>query len=148
MCIVQSADSCFSRAGAQAQPSRHGLQDTEEGAKTYNNLGLVHSLRSDFAVSAKMFEAAGRIREKTGTLKMPMNARRLYNFGSMRLKQGRIAREELQEKAVSAEDVSQTATEDSQFFTQAAELLQKAVDILEKYDSWRIFTVNVCYVNV
>lgn len=113
----------------------HGLQDTEEGAKTYNNLGLLHSLRSDFAVSAEMFEAAGRVRTLTGTLKMPMNARRLYNFGSMRLKQGRIAREALQEKAVSdAQYGPQTATEDSQFFTQAAELLREAVDILEEYE--------------
>ena len=104
------------------------MQDTEEGAKTYNNLGLLHSLRSDFAVSAEMFEAAGRVRTLTGTLKMPMNARRLYNFGSMRFEAGPYRKGSAARKAVSdAQYVSQTATEDSQFFTQAAELLREAV---------------------
>ncbi|CAE7481546.1 unnamed protein product, partial [Symbiodinium pilosum] len=74
---------------------KKGLEETEDGAKLYNNLGLVHSLRSDFATSARMFESAGRIRELTATLQTPMNARRLYNLGSMRLKQGRTTGEEM-----------------------------------------------------
>ena len=111
----------------------HGLQDTEEGAKTYNNLGLLHSLRSDFVKSAEMFVAAGRVRELRGTLKTPMNARRLYNFGSMRLKQGRIAREGEPRKG----DVkSVSEIEPSSFFLEAKRLLQEAIDILEEYDSW------------
>lgn len=97
----------------------HGLEATEDGAKMYNNLGLLHSLRADFEVSTRMFEAAGRIRDITKTLQTPMNARRLYNFGSMRLKNGRMTREQ---------DVA------ASHFAEAKKLLQEALSILKKYE--------------
>lgn len=100
--------------------SKHGMQDTEEGAKTYNNLGLVYSLRSDFAKSAEMFESAGLVRKQTNTLQMPMNARRLYNFASMRLKQSR----------------GTSGSEAEHWILEAQKLFQEALDILADYEPW------------
>ena len=91
------------------------------GPKTYNNLGLVYSLRSDFAKSAEMFESAGLVRKQTNTLQMPMNARRLYNFASMRLKQSR----------------GTSGSDAEHWILEAQTLFQEALDILADYEPWQ-----------
>ncbi|CAE8639821.1 unnamed protein product [Polarella glacialis] len=92
--------------------------ETEDGAKLFNNLGLAHTLRSDFEAALAAFGRAGEIREGQGSTQDPGNARRLYNLASMHLKRSNRCSESAEAAGYSHEAVL--------LFREAVRLLQAA----------------------